>query len=267
MADHAAFLRAILDRPDDVLPREIYADFLDEQGDPRGEFIRTQIALVASGMCECGNRGFVAGAWKHEVCRLCHLRLRERELLQNRQREWGEGVPLGWTIGNLHTRRMPDDEVAWFARGFVESVHCRSWKFMRCAAELFTKQPVLRVCFAGANPAFRCALPTDRCRWIRSTDRGAPDLVPPAIYDLLKDGEPQWRRPGTRLYNNFAAAIDDLNQACVAWGRSLVPDEHGGLLVPDKFAPALMKMLFGDGSEPPAGIITARLPSPQPSVP
>ena len=33
----AAFLRAIREQPDDDLPRLIYADYLDERGDPRGE--------------------------------------------------------------------------------------------------------------------------------------------------------------------------------------------------------------------------------------
>jgi uncharacterized protein (TIGR02996 family) len=44
MADPAAFLSAIVARPADDLPRLLYADWLDERGDPRGEFIRLQIA-------------------------------------------------------------------------------------------------------------------------------------------------------------------------------------------------------------------------------
>src|SRR5689334_19591780 len=39
----AAFLAAIRDRPDDDLPRLVYADYLDERGDPRGEFLRLQV--------------------------------------------------------------------------------------------------------------------------------------------------------------------------------------------------------------------------------
>src|SRR5437764_14875679 len=42
MPDDDAFLRAILAHPDDDLPRLIYADYLDERGDPRGEFVRLQ---------------------------------------------------------------------------------------------------------------------------------------------------------------------------------------------------------------------------------
>ena len=37
-----AFLQEIIARPDDDAPRLIYADYLEEQGDPRGEFIRLQ---------------------------------------------------------------------------------------------------------------------------------------------------------------------------------------------------------------------------------
>ncbi len=42
--DDAPFLKAIRAAPDDDLPRLIYADRLDDRGDPRGEFIRLQIA-------------------------------------------------------------------------------------------------------------------------------------------------------------------------------------------------------------------------------
>jgi len=41
LAEHEAFLRAIFDAPDDDTPRLVYADFLEENGEPeRAEFIR-----------------------------------------------------------------------------------------------------------------------------------------------------------------------------------------------------------------------------------
>jgi uncharacterized protein (TIGR02996 family) len=44
---HAPFLAAIAARPDDDLPRLVYADWLDENGQPdRAEFIRTQVELA-----------------------------------------------------------------------------------------------------------------------------------------------------------------------------------------------------------------------------
>ncbi|MEM8671162.1 MAG: TIGR02996 domain-containing protein [Planctomycetota bacterium] len=44
-ADHEPFLKAILESPDDQTGYAIYADWLSEQQDPRGEFIRIQLAL------------------------------------------------------------------------------------------------------------------------------------------------------------------------------------------------------------------------------
>lgn len=40
------FVAAIRAEPDDDLPRLIYADWLDEHGDPRGPFVRAQVALA-----------------------------------------------------------------------------------------------------------------------------------------------------------------------------------------------------------------------------
>ena len=42
--DH--FLREVLDFPEDDAPRLIYADWLEESGDPRGEFIRVQCEMA-----------------------------------------------------------------------------------------------------------------------------------------------------------------------------------------------------------------------------
>src|SRR5262245_7718189 len=47
MTDRDALLRAIYETPDDDAPRLIYADWLDENGDPRqAEFIRVQVELA-----------------------------------------------------------------------------------------------------------------------------------------------------------------------------------------------------------------------------
>lgn len=46
MPDHAAFLAAVCAHPEDDGPRLVYADWLDERGNPRGEFIRLQCELA-----------------------------------------------------------------------------------------------------------------------------------------------------------------------------------------------------------------------------
>lgn len=47
MTQDDTFLRAIIENPNDDTPRLIYADWLDERGDPRGEFIRVQCLLAS----------------------------------------------------------------------------------------------------------------------------------------------------------------------------------------------------------------------------
>jgi uncharacterized protein (TIGR02996 family) len=96
MIEREALLRAICENPDDDTPRLVFADWLDESGEPeRAEFIRVQIRTESAarhsrewvrltdharqlsekacwspkpGPCECGQwedyrRGFVDGLW------------------------------------------------------------------------------------------------------------------------------------------------------------------------------------------------------------
>src|SRR5262245_34100031 len=42
--DDAGFLQAVLDSPEDDALRLVYADWLEERGDPRGEYLRCQCA-------------------------------------------------------------------------------------------------------------------------------------------------------------------------------------------------------------------------------
>jgi uncharacterized protein (TIGR02996 family) len=46
MVDHASFLATILEKPDDDGPRLVYADWLEERGDPHAELIRVQCELA-----------------------------------------------------------------------------------------------------------------------------------------------------------------------------------------------------------------------------
>lgn len=45
MEDEEVLIRSVLAAPRDPLPKEAYADWLDERRDPRGEFIRLRLAL------------------------------------------------------------------------------------------------------------------------------------------------------------------------------------------------------------------------------
>jgi uncharacterized protein (TIGR02996 family) len=43
------FIRAVVDGPGDDLPRLVYADWLDDRGDPRGAYLRAECEAVESG--------------------------------------------------------------------------------------------------------------------------------------------------------------------------------------------------------------------------
>ena len=45
---HGAFLKQIIENPADDSPRSVYADWLEERGDPRAEFLRLQLRLHSS---------------------------------------------------------------------------------------------------------------------------------------------------------------------------------------------------------------------------
>ena len=123
MTDHAAFLRSIIAHADDDLPRLVYADWLEENGQAdRAEFIRVQCEL-AKEPTTC-DRMFCDG--KLVVCDDCKrwkmLRRRDKDLLDTpiiideRGRLqprclWAVGCGLGWA----------DFE---YRRGFVEQISC-----------------------------------------------------------------------------------------------------------------------------------------------
>jgi uncharacterized protein (TIGR02996 family) len=114
MTHEQGFLRAIIADPDDDTPRLIYADWLEEQGNPRGEFIRVQCELARS-----------------DVPTPRHLQLldREKQLLARYRKEWD--VPLQRLCTNCIYRR-----------GFLETVRMQTMDFLRHAEELFLAAPV-----------------------------------------------------------------------------------------------------------------------------
>ncbi len=120
MSDDRAFLQDILAHPDEDAPRLVYADWLEEAGDPgraaRAEFIRVQYAL----------QGLPPGD-----ARRPQLEERERDLRAAYEAEWA--APLRG-LGPVR---------AWeFRRGFVEKVAVRAADFLGVAERIFAVAPV-----------------------------------------------------------------------------------------------------------------------------
>jgi uncharacterized protein (TIGR02996 family) len=123
MATEDSFLQAISDEPDDDTNRLVYADWLDDHGQPeRAEFIRVQIKLTR-----------LSGDDPQRDA----LEARERALLEEHREQWA--APLrAWV------------SVDEFRRGLVEAVTARPEAFLEHAAVLFQAAPVRSVRFQTA---------------------------------------------------------------------------------------------------------------------
>lgn len=119
MTDEAAFIEEIRRTPDDVTPRLIYADFLEDRGDPRGEFIRVQCELSEM---PAGTPG------------RSDLMNRERELLETFGGEWLQPLKqLG--VKGLTFRS--------FERGLLEHIRISAVDYLQHWKELFELVPAL----------------------------------------------------------------------------------------------------------------------------
>jgi uncharacterized protein (TIGR02996 family) len=117
MTDGDALLAAVIANPDEDTPRLIYADWLQENGQPdRAEFIRLQIER------ELG----VAN-----TNRYWELRRRESALLSKRKKEWVRSV-----------RQLLPGSRCEFRRGFVEAVETEASLYLRSEAELYAAAPL-----------------------------------------------------------------------------------------------------------------------------
>jgi uncharacterized protein (TIGR02996 family) len=125
-----ALEEALVEGPDDLAAHMAYADYLTEQGDPRGEYIRVQLALEDEGKAAAGRK---------------KLQQRESELLKRHGREWlGElaaflldqkGIQHGWLGKDAYEYRM------W--RGWLYRLECGRLS-LECARAL-ARAPQVRL--------------------------------------------------------------------------------------------------------------------------
>lgn len=121
MTDDAAFLPAIIDRPDDDLPRLVFADYLDEHAEPaRAEFIRVQCELAALPPTDP---------------RFGPLTAREAELLAANRKRW----------------ELPNIGKQTFRRGFVEVVDTTADRFLAAARRFLALVPVRELRLRNAD--------------------------------------------------------------------------------------------------------------------
>ncbi len=157
MTNGDALLASIFAAPDEDTPRLVYADWLDENGQPaRAEFIRVQVEIAR----------MVLHARQPLNVETAGLLAREKTLLVTHRENWlaplyEKGEPLD--SGSTHGQ---------FRRGFVEIVWMRATRFLSHAERLFQLCPVreLRVTTRTTPDEFAALLASPFLRMLDSLD-------------------------------------------------------------------------------------------------
>jgi uncharacterized protein (TIGR02996 family) len=125
MTPEDALLRAIVEEPDNDLPRLIYADWLEEHGAAaRAEFIRVQVELEP-----------LREQWANE----------QREALERREEVLLREHRLAWEWGSTPLSEKFREEITTvFRRGFVETIGLPVQWFLEDGAAIRALCPLLR---------------------------------------------------------------------------------------------------------------------------
>ncbi len=119
MASREALLDAVLARPADDAPRLVYADWLSEHGEPRGELIAVQCELART----------------TDAARFLDLEARQVSLLSSHGEAW---------LGPLAQESLQVE----FRRGFVDRVTVIDAGALAALGDLMQREPVRAVTFA-----------------------------------------------------------------------------------------------------------------------
>lgn len=204
MTDDPSFLSTIIANPDDLLPRLVYADWIEERGYPeRAELIRLQARYndVSRDSPE-----FFDMIW------------RSAELLvQNRARWTQDFAPIAQV------------DYLDFRNGFPEVVELPFAEFQRAGSKLFEMAPIRTIVLTGELPSlstvFGCDWPESvRVRvpcWYASRESGLRDWegvdllrrAPGRLETFLQDGKwlvlayAIWSGPDVSVARRFVAAM------------------------------------------------------------
>lgn len=163
MTNRQAFLRAICENPFDDAPRLIYADWLEEPGNPEGsdlyaEFIRCQIAVAGFApekdirrVVDAIESGKVKAFGSHELLQgnnklAVYKRMYEIEgLVYNTSFDIGVGLKGMWF--SMHK----------VARGFISSFRCTTATWKKHGPIIVQNQPIEELVI-GSDPYFTSSL-------------------------------------------------------------------------------------------------------------
>jgi uncharacterized protein (TIGR02996 family) len=147
-----AFLQSVCEEPEDLATRLIFADWLEDHGDPdRAEFIRIQCELVAE---------------LDDSPRLRKLQAREADLLFLHRRRWNGELHrlLSRTpLANQVDSRRGLIRTWGYGRGFVETIWMQALAFVRNPDVVFRIGPIKSLRLWGSGD---CMRELAGCKWL-----------------------------------------------------------------------------------------------------
>lgn len=219
VAEERALLAAILAEPRSDGVRLIFADWLDEAGQPeRAEFIRAQcrIAVLEKenlGWPMCATCGLTTGFYKYTPrCRGAVCRLRMREYYSGRRFtawEWRSGVPAGWSVV--------------YRRGFPAEVRCPCADWLAHAGQIVASQPIEVVTLLDKRPNEEVS--SRLFGWYcyqrpqQAPAQVARDDLPRVLWDELP-ADHRDLASGWRWYDSLQDARQALSVAALAHGQA-----------------------------------------------
>lgn len=234
MTDEAAFQRSIIASGPDVVPRLIFADWLEEQGRSneddvyqRANFIRHPIGHPGTSTRTKRHRQHLA-LIKNTIADLLPKTYRVR-LLDPDQHS-----------GQFLADSMPEEPVAPLSdigllvrHGYIEAISLNQGLFARIVGQLFERHPIRDVCLTRQIPNDMSIGAEQRFGWIQTSyilGSWWEDCIYQPIFERLDGGdtfgvvdqnEPGWQVLQCLAYPSWLDAHRALSAACVRWGREL----------------------------------------------
>lgn len=204
-------LQEVLEHPEDDLPRLVFADWLAENGElVRAEFIQLQCLLAREQPDYALDTGTSPGVYTSSG----DPRIRRAYVLFQ-----------DMVFSSVVKGTIPLDSWIWnssiWRRGFVEALSLNCSDFTKLAKLAFKLHPVTRVQLKDKQPGMwtvRSGYWSWRASSSISALLGADYFLPIEIFDLLGPGQLAASSDSWRHFDSKERAVNELSQACVAFG-------------------------------------------------
>lgn len=218
-----ALLAAIAANPDDDLPRLVYADWLDENGQPeRAEFIRVSCREAELKRENPHPTKEWAEVWRK-------LKLLQAAIAAN---DWFPCTkcfpkpprrPTNVQKKN-YSQSMPS--FTW-DRGFITAVQCRLQGWLWWGRTLFARHPTITlVAIADKRPLQVTINGMNRFMWINNEshsyeDRAADPVLrlPKDVFEILIPDHGEVKGDRTQCYSSLPAAVGKLSDTLILYAR------------------------------------------------